>query len=64
MDAQVCKKLTEAVNERRTELTITQNADYSYDFDLKDMQVAEYFGRRKTSTYELRVVLVLMKAEE
>ena len=66
LDDEVCRSLTDAFNEGRADTTVTRPMDeeYSYNFNLREMSVAEYWGRTLQRTYKLRVIKVVRCGEE
>ena len=61
LDADVSTRLTDQFNARITEVNVTVSEDYSYDFNLRDMEAGEYYGSRRTATYDLRAINVILE---
>ena len=61
LDHEVRRTLTEAFNLGRGEISVTRDEEWTYDFNLREMSVAEYRGRTMQYTYDLRVILVLLR---
>jgi len=61
LDADVSTRLTDSYNARITEVNVTVSEDYSYDFNLRDMETGEYYGTRRTATYDLRAINVILE---